>query len=367
MNSVVIKNLVLGQGIPKICVPLTSSDRISLLSQANLLASQPADLAEWRADLFSSILEEGCLENVLPELRNTLPYIPLLFTFRTAKEGEAWKLPQTSMRIWPKRPSSPASSTSSTWNCFWGRSSHPFNPAGPPKWSKNYPVQSRFFCHPLSGRSVSRLRSMETLGADLAKIAVMPQSPEDVLTLLSATCQAHQQLSCPIISMSMGGTGLVSRLSGEIFGSCMTFGSVGEASPAPGQIPARTLKEILTLTRSHLPLRPFRLFNIHQDNILPHLANITKRDHIFLFPARKSPQMQPGPGTIRARRQPVFMSKSTFPTKPRRLQVLTLITSFCLRVIDPNVIPPPHVCRLRAPDDLPQPFRMHTCTSYLTL
>ena len=93
---------------------------------------------------------------------------------------------------------------------------------------------------------------MEALGADLAKIAVMPQSPEDVLTLLSATCQAHRQLSCPVISMSMGGTGLVSRLSGEIFGSCMTFGSVGEAS-APGQIPARTLKEILTLTHRTLP------------------------------------------------------------------------------------------------------------------
>ena len=85
---------------------------------------------------------------------------------------------------------------------------------------------------------------MEALGADIAKIAVMPNSPADVLTLLSATEQAFRTLSCPVISMSMKGTGLVSRLSGEIFGSCLTFGSVGGAS-APGQIDVTELKMIL--------------------------------------------------------------------------------------------------------------------------
>ena len=68
------------------------------------------------------------------------------------------------------------------------------------------------------------------------KIAVMPQSTEDVLTLLSATeemrrCYADR----PVITMSMAGTGVLSRLCGEVFGSALTFGAAGKVS-APGQI-----------------------------------------------------------------------------------------------------------------------------------
>ena len=84
------------------------------------------------------------------------------------------------------------------------------------------------------------------MSADIAKIAVMPQNPGDVLTLLSATFEASQSLSCPVITMSMKGTGLISRLSGEVFGSCLTFGSAGEPS-APGQIDAAQLKRVLEM------------------------------------------------------------------------------------------------------------------------
>lgn len=48
----------------------------------------------------------------------------------------------------------------------------------------------------------------------------------------------------PLLTMSMGGTGTVSRLAGEIFGSCATFGTIGESS-APGQIPADELAQVL--------------------------------------------------------------------------------------------------------------------------
>lgn len=85
---------------------------------------------------------------------------------------------------------------------------------------------------------------MEEAGADIAKIAVMPESTEDVLTLLSATCKAKKELTCPVITMSMAGTGLISRLSGEVFGSCLTFGSAGNIS-APGQIDALKLRSVL--------------------------------------------------------------------------------------------------------------------------
>ena len=42
------------------------------------------------------------------------------------------------------------------------------------------------------------------------------------------------------------GTGLISRLCGEVFGSALTFGAVGKAS-APGQMNAADLNTVLNL------------------------------------------------------------------------------------------------------------------------
>ena len=86
---------------------------------------------------------------------------------------------------------------------------------------------------------------MQELGCDLAKYAVMPQCERDVLTLLDATLTMKEHYpDTPVITMSMGPLGAVSRISGELFGSALTFGTAGTAS-APGQLPARTLSAFL--------------------------------------------------------------------------------------------------------------------------
>ena len=88
---------------------------------------------------------------------------------------------------------------------------------------------------------------MQDLDADIPKIAVSASEQEDVLTLLAATEEmVSEYADRPIITMSMAGTGLISRLCGEVFGSALTFGAVGKAS-APGQMNAADLSEILTL------------------------------------------------------------------------------------------------------------------------
>ena len=51
--------------------------------------------------------------------------------------------------------------------------------------------------------------------------------------------------------MSMAGTGLISRISGEAFGSALTFGTAGKAS-APGQMDAKELRQVLTLLHENM-------------------------------------------------------------------------------------------------------------------
>lgn len=94
---------------------------------------------------------------------------------------------------------------------------------------------------------VERLMTMQEKNADILKMAVMPRDTYDVLTLLWATNEVQKELARkPVVTMSMSKLGVVSRVCGEIFGSAITFGTVGEAS-APGQIPVTSLKEILDL------------------------------------------------------------------------------------------------------------------------
>ena len=89
------------------------------------------------------------------------------------------------------------------------------------------------------------MRRMQTLGCDLVKYAVMPQCERDVLTLLDASLTMKEQYpDTPVITMSMGRLGAISRICGELSGSAVTFGSAG-ASSAPGQLPADRLAEIL--------------------------------------------------------------------------------------------------------------------------
>ena len=104
-----------------------------------------------------------------------------------------------------------------------------------------------FFRTPAKEEIIARLLKMQQLGADITKIAVMPQSEEDVLTLLAATLEMKKkQADRPCITMSMGKLGAISRLAGELFGSCLTFAAAKDVS-APGQVSVRDVRSILEI------------------------------------------------------------------------------------------------------------------------
>ena len=82
---------------------------------------------------------------------------------------------------------------------------------------------------------MNRLEQMEILGADICKLAVMPITYKDVITLLNMTLEMSHKLERPIVTMAMGKIGVISRITGELTGSSMTFASAGKIS-APGQM-----------------------------------------------------------------------------------------------------------------------------------
>lgn len=87
MNTVRVRNVEIGTGIPKICVPIVGVTKEDILAEAKTFDSIPVDVVEWRVDWFEGVFDFDQVLDVLQGLREALGEIPLLFTFRTSKEG----------------------------------------------------------------------------------------------------------------------------------------------------------------------------------------------------------------------------------------------------------------------------------------
>lgn len=253
MTPVVVRNVKIGEGIPKICIPIVGNGREEIYRQAEQIKKTSADLVEWRADWFETAFDEDCLKEVLIKLREILEDIPLLFTFRSVREGGEKEIDAEQYASLNKAAIKTGCvdlvdielSLEETVIQELVRTAHNAE-------VKVIISNHDFYRTPEKQEIVQRLRNMQRLGADIPKIAVMPQKKEDVLTLLAATAEmADIYAEGPIITMSMAGTGLLSRISGEIFGSAVTFGSAGRAS-APGQIDYHALKNVLELLHQSL-------------------------------------------------------------------------------------------------------------------
>lgn len=248
-----VRGVRIGEGIPKICVPIVGKTRNEILAAAESFESVKKDVVEWRADWFDGVFDFAQVEAVLKELRQVLGNTPILFTFRTSNEGGEKAIEPSAYAELNKRAAATGLIDLVDVEAFTGdevvrdiiESAHE---SGIVVVASNHDFEKT----PEKDEIVRRLRKMQELDADIPKIAVMPQSRKDVLTLLSATEEmASEYADRPIITMSMSATGLISRLCGECFGSALTFGAVGKAS-APGQMNASDLSEILNLIHTSL-------------------------------------------------------------------------------------------------------------------
>ncbi|MGT2961012.1 type I 3-dehydroquinate dehydratase [Streptococcus caballi] len=85
---------------------------------------------------------------------------------------------------------------------------------------------------------------LTALAPRVVKIAVMPKSEQDVLDLMNYT-RGFKTLNPEqaYATMSMGKLGRISRMAGDLTGSCWSFSSL-ENSSAPGQIALSDMKRI---------------------------------------------------------------------------------------------------------------------------
>ena len=253
MKTVKIRGVEIGAGIPKICVPIVGVTKEEILAQAKSLQTLPVDVVEWRIDWFENVFDFDSLKDTLTDLRAALGDLPLLMTFRTSKEGgekaiEAEAYAELNIKAAQTGLVDLVDVEVFTGDEIVSRIIREVHAAGVKIVASNHDFDKT----PDKDDIVSRLRKMQDMDADIPKIAVMPRCKRDVLTLLAATEEmATDYADRPIITMSMAGTGVISRLCGEVFGSALTFGAAGKAS-APGQMGVQDLNTVLGLLHKAL-------------------------------------------------------------------------------------------------------------------
>lgn len=244
-----VRGVAIGEGMPKICVPLVGRTLDELKEEIVLARSTPANLVEWRVDYFEQIESIEKVKEALSVIRSELREFPLIFTFRSAREGGANKKVNTAYYEQLKKEMIRTGLIDIVdIELFMGEEKvtsliQEAHAHGVYVICSNHDFEKT----PAKDEILLRLRQAEKIGADIPKIAVMPHSPEDVLTLLEATWTMKKQYyDGPLITIAMGALGLISRMCGELFGSAVTFGTAKNAS-APGQIEAAELKRVLNM------------------------------------------------------------------------------------------------------------------------
>lgn len=265
MKTVTIKNVTFGSGMPKIALPVEKSAEEEIVSGIQA-ASSEADLIELRADAFKDAGDAILLKKLLAGIRRSYSGI-LLFTLRTCAEGGRFASGAESVS---ENGEFPVADYSEVIKC--AIESGCIDMIDIEYRNRNAPELIRFArksgipvvlsAHdfrttPSSPEILKLLQEMEKMHADIAKAAFWPEGRQDTEAVLSASRQAKEFLSIPYLLISMGDAGKISRVCGEEWGSCITFGSYGNEKSAPGQMDAGRLRIILQHLHEKRSLRQF--------------------------------------------------------------------------------------------------------------
>lgn len=253
---------------PTIIVSIIEKKHSEILRKAQAMKQANVPIVEWRVDFIETI---GVIEfaQTLNELKEILQDTPLLFTYRSIKEGGKGRF--SSKNIYallrcaisqkqidmidiefslPQEICASLIDNAKQKQIITVLSSHDFT-----KTPELKVLEEQF-------------EKMNELNAEIIKIATMANSSEDVLNLMVATQKFTKRSKQKVITMAMGKLGTISRLAGSITNSSYTFASFHQAS-APGQLSYQQTKEFWKVyTKSPAELIVLSTINIFSNDSL---------------------------------------------------------------------------------------------------
>ena len=235
-----VRDLKIGEGRTKICIPLMPECFQDLPQALEALSEIPYDLVEWRADYYKDAEDEKSCREAIRMIRSAIGNKPLLFTYRTRAEGGLGSDDPAVYRsmVFRAVQSGEADLIDLEYGFLKGKEQHDTIDLLHRENAAVIGSGHMFDRTPHVEEMVRILCDLQNAGADITKLAVMPKTRTDVLRLMEAAVLMEETFGDrPCITISMGGYGVLSRIGGYLTGNALTF-AAGTASSAPGQLSA---------------------------------------------------------------------------------------------------------------------------------
>ncbi len=247
MKAVRIKGVTIGEGLPKVIVPVFGYTAGEIAETIARLKFDRFDILEWRADYLPFASDIPLLLKTLGDVRNACGEKPLLFTFRTSAEGgkqqiEPEEYLKMNLAVARSGLVDAIDIESFTGNISVKELTRAIRGFGCAVFGSRHDFSKT----PGREEILEILKKIRESDADVLKAAFMPRNKADVLEVLFAGAEAEKRFpDKPLALISMSEEGIVSRICGGFFGSSVTYASSGSSS-APGQIPLDPMRQVLS-------------------------------------------------------------------------------------------------------------------------
>jgi len=231
---------------PIIIVSITEKEHSKILEKAKAMKRANVAVVEWRAD-FAEITDITNFAQIVDEIKKILQNTPLLFTYRSIKEGGQGQF--SAKDVYDLLHYIISQKQIEMIDIEFNLPQEICNLLI--DYAKQNQVTTILSSHDFMKTPELKIlekqfEKMSKFNTTIIKIATMANSGEDVLNLMIATQKFTKRSNQKVITMAMGKLGAISRLAGSITNSSYTFASFHKAS-APGQLSYRRTKEFLDL------------------------------------------------------------------------------------------------------------------------
>jgi 3-dehydroquinate dehydratase-1 len=230
-----IKGVRIGEGRTKTIVSMMAKSPQDLANEQAKVSDSAADIIEWRADYYEYAVVSEAYAGTCFALSEAIDK-PLIFTLRTVEQGgkaEVGVEDYYAVLEAVIRSGEPDLVDIELW--IGAERVQRLVQLAHENGVRVIVSHHDFEKMPSEQEMVNILLVEAELGADIPKLAAMAKTTQETHSLMRATSLAREKLDVPLLTMAMGTAGINSRLSGEVFGSAMTFCALGMAS-APGQV-----------------------------------------------------------------------------------------------------------------------------------
>ena len=235
-----------------ICVPIVGPSIEEILSQVQKAVQAEVDLIELRPDMWmksSHISEDEYIPTIVKlveEVHSRIADMPMLFTWRTIAEGGETPISSETYGhlLQAIVDQDLVQAIDVELFAYTDAIGHSI------KQAYQQGIQTVMSYHNFQKTlEIDTLHlyaeQMISAGASVIKFALMPTTSDDVLSVLQFTKELTRKYpQLPRITMSMGQLGQMTRTCGNVFGNCVTFGTLGQIS-APGQVEVAVLKQLV--------------------------------------------------------------------------------------------------------------------------